>query len=90
VYLSLQDLADDYAHRIRTARNPRREAERVLAELNGIPQLTRADRLEVFDLVCDQLGLSDAARPHIYRPQPWSGDNARTMDLIRAIRGLIK
>lgn len=81
------EIAVEYARRIRASRDPRREAQRLIDELNGLPHLTRADRLLVFDLVCEHLSPGPA---HTYIPRPWSGDNSRTLQLIKAIRGMIK
>jgi len=89
---SPQELADQYTERLRAARDPWREGQRLIAELNSLPYLTRADRLHVVDLVRAQV-MGPVRRPgemeYIF-PTPWSGDNARTLDLIRAIRGMIK
>jgi hypothetical protein len=85
----LEEIVDDFVERLAAAGDKPRAVQRLLAELNGMRRLSHEDRLYVFDEVCKRVA-PRRTPAGIYVPQPSAGDNARTLDLIRALRGNVR
>lgn len=92
---TLEQLADDYAERIRAASAPRGAIVQLIRELNALVDehgnaLSREEKHEIVDLVAARFGRQKPGTSEYYFPTTRSGDNARYLDVVRALKQLIK
>lgn len=90
-----EQVAAECIRRLRRARDKRAEMFQLIDDLNTLTRddrgryLTRDDRLEIVDLVLERIGRRRHENEYEF-PDILSGDNIRYLDLVSALKGLIK